>query len=188
MKDQTEVCPLARGVMFLDEGNPSPVDDRPTFACSVLLYPQCYRRALRLAFPCGSTTGLPSSAGITEWVRLSLSPSGVVCPCHGTRHPVSPPRFGGISILASGLVHDVYRECACASHTIHPSPVPRDARRDALSSRLPRQPDGRGYIVRGQSPGRCLPALCVGHIFHLGGFGLYTQLGPHDTIHFGEVH
>ena len=24
--------------------------------------------------------------------------------------------------------------------------------------------------------------------FHLGGFGLYTQLGPHDTIHFGEVH
>jgi SRSO17 transposase len=24
--------------------------------------------------------------------------------------------------------------------------------------------------------------------FHLGGFGLYTQLGPHDTIHCGEVH
>ena len=24
--------------------------------------------------------------------------------------------------------------------------------------------------------------------FHLEGFGLYTQLGPHDTIHFGEVH
>jgi len=24
--------------------------------------------------------------------------------------------------------------------------------------------------------------------FHLEGLGLYTQLGPHDTIHFGEVH
>lgn len=62
MKDQTEVCPLARGVMFLAEGNPYPVDYRPAFACSVLPYPQCYRRALRYAFPCGSTTGLPSSA------------------------------------------------------------------------------------------------------------------------------
>ena len=26
MKDQTEVCPLSRGVMFLEEGNPYPVD------------------------------------------------------------------------------------------------------------------------------------------------------------------
>ena len=33
------------------------------------------------------------------------------------------------------------------------------------------------------------PQSCVlDTFFHLGGFGLYTQLGPHDTIHFGEVH
>jgi hypothetical protein len=38
-KDQTEGCPLSRGVMFLGEGNPSPVDDRPPFACSVFLDP-----------------------------------------------------------------------------------------------------------------------------------------------------
>src|SRR5229473_6958088 len=124
MKDQTEVCPLARGVMFLCEGNPSPSDYRSAFASSVLLYPQRYRRPLRLAFPVGSTTGLPSSACVTEWGRLSLSTGGVGCPCHGTHNPVNPPRFGGISILASVLVNDVYQEFAYASHTIHPSPPP----------------------------------------------------------------
>ena len=168
MKDQTEVSLLAHGVLFLEEGNPYPIYYRWAFAFSVLPYPPHYRRALRHAFPGGSTTGLPSSACVTEWVRLSLSTGGVACPCHGTYHPVSPPRFGGISIFASGLVNDVYREFACASHTIHPSPVPRDARRYALSSRLPRQLDSCGYIVRGQSPGRYLPAspprvLMMGH-------------------------
>jgi hypothetical protein len=39
MKDQTEVCPLARGVMFLCKGNPYPNDYRSAFASSVLLYP-----------------------------------------------------------------------------------------------------------------------------------------------------
>ena len=53
MKDQMEVCPLSRGVMFLVEGNPYPVDYRPTFACSILPYPQLYGRALRHAFPEG---------------------------------------------------------------------------------------------------------------------------------------
>ena len=53
MKDQTEVCPLARGMMFLGEGNPYPVDYRPTFAFSVFPYPQLHRQALRHAFPEG---------------------------------------------------------------------------------------------------------------------------------------
>jgi hypothetical protein len=92
VKGQTEVCPLSRGVIFLQEGNPYSVDYRPTFACSVLLYPQPYRRPLRSAFPRGSATGLPSSAGVTEWGRRSLSTGGVDCPCHGTRHPVNPPQ------------------------------------------------------------------------------------------------
>jgi hypothetical protein len=92
MKDQTEVCPLSRGVMFLDEGNPYPVDYRPTFAFSVLLYPQRYRWALRHTFPGGRATGLPSSACITGWGRCALSTGGVGCPCHGTHHPVNPPQ------------------------------------------------------------------------------------------------
>jgi hypothetical protein len=66
MKDQTEVCPLARGVMFLAEGNPYPNHYRSAFASSVLLYPQHYRPSLRSAFPDGSATGLPSSVGVTE--------------------------------------------------------------------------------------------------------------------------
>jgi hypothetical protein len=66
MKDQTEVCPLARGVMFLAEGNPYPNHYRSAFASSVLLYPQHYQPSLRFAFPGGSTTGLPSSVGVTE--------------------------------------------------------------------------------------------------------------------------
>jgi len=88
MKDQTEVCLLSHGVLFLEEGNPYPIYYRWAFACSVLPYPPHCRRALRHAFPGGSTTGLPSSAWVTEWVRLSLSTGGVPCPCHGTHHPV----------------------------------------------------------------------------------------------------
>jgi hypothetical protein len=54
MKDQTEVCPLARGVMFLQEGNPYPNDYGSAFASSVLLYPQHYQSSLRSAFPTGA--------------------------------------------------------------------------------------------------------------------------------------
>jgi hypothetical protein len=65
VKDQTEVCPLARVVMFLIEGNPYPNDYRSAFACSVLLYPQYHQPSLRAVFPNGSTTGLPSSVAVT---------------------------------------------------------------------------------------------------------------------------
>src|ERR1043166_7565988 len=105
MKDQTEVCPLARGVMFLAEGNPYPNDYCPAFACSVLLYPQPYQPSLRSAFPDGSATGLPSSVGVTEEGRLSLSTGAVGCPCHGTSKSVNPSRYGGISIMASSMVN-----------------------------------------------------------------------------------
>src|SRR5215510_6595270 len=124
-KDQTEVCPLSRGVISLSEGNPYPSDYRSAFASSVFLYPQHYRRPLRPAFPDGSATGLPSSACVTEWGRLSLFTGDVGCPCHGTCNSVSPPQYGGISIMASGLVNDVYREFASASLPIHPSPALR---------------------------------------------------------------
>ena len=53
MKDQTEVCPLSRGVM-LPRRNPYPAHYRRAFALSVLLYPQHYRQTLRLAFPEGA--------------------------------------------------------------------------------------------------------------------------------------
>ena len=53
MKDQTEVCPLSRGVMS-PRRNPYPTHYRLAFAFSVLLYPQHYRQTLRLAFPGGA--------------------------------------------------------------------------------------------------------------------------------------
>jgi hypothetical protein len=106
-KDQTEVGPLARGVLFLAGGNPYPNDYGSAFASSVLLYPQRYRPSLRSAFPDRSATGLPSSVGVTEEGRLSLFTGDVGCPCHGTPEPVNPSRYGGISIMTSGLVNGV---------------------------------------------------------------------------------
>ncbi len=63
--------------------------------------------------------------------------------------PREPTTVGGISILASGLVNDVYQEFASASHTIHPSPAPHDARRYTLASRLLRQPVAVGTLSEG---------------------------------------
>jgi len=123
MKDPTEVCPLARGVMFLAEGNPYPNDYGSAFACSVLLYPQHCRPSLRAAFPDGSATGLPSSVAVTEEGRLSLFTGDVERPCRGTCNPVNPSRYEGISIIASGLVNGVYQEFASASQPLHPSPA-----------------------------------------------------------------
>ena len=130
--------------------------------------PATLSAGLAARFPRGRATGLPSSPCITQWVRLSLCTGDVVCPCHGTQYPMNPSPFRGMSILAPALVNDVYREFASASHTIHPSPAPRDARRYALASRPQRQPHGCGDIVRGQSTGRYLPAspprvLMMGH-------------------------
>ena len=52
MGHQMEVCPLARGIM-LPQRNPYPSHYKAVFAFSILLYPQPYRLASRLAFPEG---------------------------------------------------------------------------------------------------------------------------------------
>ena len=57
MKDQTEVCLLSHGVLFLDEGDPYPIYYRWAFAFSVLPYPPHCRRALR-RFPWREHDGL----------------------------------------------------------------------------------------------------------------------------------
>ena len=70
-----EVSPVSRGVI-LPGLNPYPPHDRAAFACSLLLYPQPHRLALRLAFPGGRTTGLPRSTKVTERGRSCLSAGG----------------------------------------------------------------------------------------------------------------
>ena len=57
-----------------------------------------------------------------------------------------------------GAHHDVYRECTCVHHTIHPAPSPPDAGRYTLPSRLRCQSRDCGYRVRRLCTGRYLPA------------------------------
>jgi hypothetical protein len=56
--------------------NPCPPGYRAAFACSLVLYPQPYRLALRLAFPRGRATGLPRCVAETAWVRPRLYAGG----------------------------------------------------------------------------------------------------------------
>jgi hypothetical protein len=78
MKDQREVSPLSRGVIWRWL-NPYPPPYRTAFACSLLLYPPGNRLALRLAFPLGHRTGLPRSAYTPGWVRLCLLRRWLCC-------------------------------------------------------------------------------------------------------------
>jgi hypothetical protein len=57
--------------------NPYPPQDKAAFACSILLYPQPYRLALRLTFPEGRTTGLPRSVSVSARGRSGLSAGGL---------------------------------------------------------------------------------------------------------------
>ena len=50
------------------------VHSRPAFAFSLVLYPSSHRLLLRVAFPCGETTGLPHSADVPGWEGRSSSP------------------------------------------------------------------------------------------------------------------
>ena len=53
---------------------PYPVHSRPAFAFSLVLYPPPLGLLLRVAFPCGETTGLPRSADVSQWEGRSASP------------------------------------------------------------------------------------------------------------------
>ena len=70
MKDQTEVCLLSHGVLFLDEGDPYPIYYRWAFAFPSSLTRHC-RRALRHAFP-GGKHGLTKFRLSNRMVRLSI--------------------------------------------------------------------------------------------------------------------
>jgi len=78
MKDQMDVCALARGVMLRAGSTLStPLQD------GVSLLPSSssrhtYRLALRLTFPSGRCTGFPCSVSVTHgWVRRALSTGSV---------------------------------------------------------------------------------------------------------------
>jgi hypothetical protein len=167
MKDQTEVCPLSRGVM-LPAAQPLslPLPEGLRF----------FRPPLPAALSVGLTAHVPwgERYGLTKFRRRHRM--GTVrsfhrwcwVPMSRDTSPREPTTVRGISIVASGLVNGVYQAFACAHHPIHPSPAPHDAWRSTVASRRQRQRYGCGYVVRGQSTGRYLPAspprvLVMGH-------------------------
>ena len=167
MKDQTEVGPLSRGVM-LPEAQPLSLPLQKGLRFFRPPLPAVLSTSLTVRFPSRESYGLTkfrlsnrmgTALSIHRWCWLPMSQD---------TSPREPTTIRGASILTSGLVNGVYREFASARHPIHPSPAPRDARRCALASRPQRQPDGCGYVVRGHSTGRYLPAspprvLVMGH-------------------------
>jgi hypothetical protein len=69
------------------------------------------------------------------------------------------------AVLAQACQHlwlagcnDVYRECTCVHHTIHPAPSPPDASRYTVPSRFGCQSSDCGYRVRRPCTSRYLPA------------------------------
>ena len=73
-------------------------------------------------------------------------------------------RYGAVLAQASQHLwlvssYDVYRECTCVHHTIHPAPAPLDASRGTVPSRFRRQSGDCGYLVRGLLTARYLAAV-----------------------------
>jgi len=101
MKDQTEVCPLSRGVMSSFGFNPYLPHYKGAFAFSVLLCPHPFGLSLRRAFPCGRDTDLPCSALVPRWVRLRLSAGDVSSTMRETGYPHTHHVPFGSSLSAS---------------------------------------------------------------------------------------
>jgi len=121
----------------------------------------------------GLTTFLPSvwkeRYGLTTFHKVDTDGLGALCPpgalCVHDRGLVNPCTRSS-AILAQACQHlwlaafnDVYRECTCVHHTIHPAPTPPDAGRDTVLSRFGCQSDDCGYHVRGHLTARYLAAV-----------------------------
>jgi hypothetical protein len=126
MKDQMDVCPLARGVM-LPTLNPYPPHYRVACASSILPFPHIHGLALRFAFPSGRRTGLPCSVSVTNaWVRHALSTGSHVAHDKTRKTPCTD----SVAVLAQALQHlwlvlldDVYQAFTWVCHTTYPSPI-----------------------------------------------------------------
>ena len=126
--------------------NPYPSDYRTAFASSAIPYPSPHRLALRLAFPCGRTTGLPRSVTHAAGrVRPCLSAGGhsvrgraAVSPCTGplTFWFEPSPRGQHLRLVS---IDDVYRQFVFLAIPSDPAPDHLGAGSRALASRLTRQ-------------------------------------------------
>ena len=121
----------------------------------------------------GLTTSLPSlwkeRYGLTTFHKVDKDGLGALCSpvalsVHD-REPANPcTRYGAFwrqacQHLWLAAFDDVYRECTCVHHTIHPAPTPPDAGRDIVPSRFRCQLEDCGYHVRGHLTARYLAAV-----------------------------
>jgi len=121
----------------------------------------------------GLTAFLPSFReeryGLTTFHTVDKDGLGALCPpvaldVHDRGLATPCTRYS--AILAQACQHlwlvafnDVYRECTCVHHTIHPAPTPLDASRGTVPSRFGRQSGDCGYLVRGHLTARYLAAV-----------------------------
>src|SRR5215471_1328424 len=161
MKDQRDVCSLARGVMLRRGSTPiHPITGWPS-----LLPSSSARTPIGLPYGSRSLAGgvrgchVPSQS--RGWVRRALSTGSVHAHDKEGRSPCT--RYS--ALLAQAWQHlwlvfcdDVYRAFTWVRHTIHPRPSPPDAGRYALPSRCRRQSRDCGFIVRRRCTSRYLLA------------------------------
>jgi len=121
----------------------------------------------------GLTAFLPSFReeryGLTTFHTVDKDGLGALCPpvaldVHDRGLATPCTRYS--AILAQACQHlwlvafnDVYRECTCVHHTIHPAPTPLDASRGTVPSRFGRQSGDCGYLLRGHLTARYLAAV-----------------------------
>ena len=162
MKDQMDVCPLARGVM-LRGAQPlsTPLQDGVRFFHPPL--PARLSARLTARFPSRETYGVAMfRLSNNGWGRRALSTGSVVAHDKEGRSPCA--RYS--ALLAQAFQHlwlvfcdDVYRAFTWVRHTIHPSPVSVcGADRYIGPSRFRCQSVDCGSIVRRLCTSRYLPA------------------------------
>jgi hypothetical protein len=118
------------------------------------------------------TASLPSKReryGLTTFHKVDKNGLGALCSpvafrVHDKILTKSCTRYGALLAQASQHLwlvafYDVYRECTCVHHTIHPAPSPPDAGRDTVASRFRCRSCDRGYFVRGHLTARSLAAV-----------------------------
>ena len=154
-----EVCALSRGVMLQPLSARLPASIRLLH----LPVPAVPLAHFAVAYPDGSTTGLPCSAQITGWGRSALFAGGVACPRQGKMPALCPPPCR----LAQACQHlwlvqgnDEYERSRMLTNAIHPSPLSTVMLVDTVvASRLPPPSDDGRYIVSKLSTGCYHPAV-----------------------------
>ena len=123
-KDQLEVCPLSRGMMFQSLSGPlqpsirffqPPIPAQPTAFLAVRLpEPNCTRAAIRAYH-------VPHA--LHDWVRTCLFAGGLTTTYsdHSAEYPATYLLVSAYHQLWHRNTHDVYQQFTCVAHTSQPS-------------------------------------------------------------------